>query len=794
MVTCYGIPTDHDAGRHPDLPAGGHRGPPPQTMNETFDSTELEKLSHQIDPTIIKDFLDRMDPDYFSQFPPRTVAEHVALANTLTLESPCALHVQPAHDAGRYLFTVVAYDYFAEFATICGLLSAYGFDIGEAHVFTYQDSPAPSPPLPSLRRMQAPKWPIRRHHERPGLSRKKVVDVFQVHLLPGIAFNAEIEQELSRELTKMIRLLEARKIQEVRNGVNRKLVETLGQRNPAASALVSPAEIFFNNTCSARETVLDIRGTDSPAFLYAFTNALTMRGLYLSKATIEGDRLRVRNRFFVRDRHGKKIVSTQEQQELTVAAALIKEFTHYLNWAPDPGRALNHFGNFLDQLLEHRLSKKRIKWLTRKDSLANLARLFGTSDFLWEDFLRRQHVNLLPIVETFHQPQVRSSKTALAKALEDRLGKSRKPEIRKVILNQFKDQELFRIDMHHILNKTPLPSFSKSLTTLAEVIIAQALVEAQSVINRKHSPAFRLKRSPLPFSICGLGKLGGRELGYASAIELVFLYGTSPGESGLPNPVIGEYYERLVQELLHWIEAKQEGIFQLDIRLRPHGEKGLLANSFEDVKRYYRPGGAAAPFERQAWIKLRHIAGNAALGRQIERYRDNFVYSSNPWPLDSALHLRRRQVRELVPRGVIHVKYSPGGLIDVEYAVQYLQLQHGHREPSLHTTNTLQALKALQATKLLSRHDAMTLREDYLFLRKVIDGLRIVRGNAKDLVLPKSGSDDMTYLARRLEYITDVWQEGARAFERELQKRMNRSHAIFVKLFCKKQSRTKQRQ
>ncbi len=762
-------------------------------MKTTFDATELERLSPRVDPAVIKDFLDRMDPDYFSQFPLRTVAKHVSLADSLTPESPCKLHVQP-DDAGRYRFTVVAYDYFAEFATMCGLLSAYGFDIREGHVFTYRDDPPPSLARPSFRRAQASNWPARRRHGRPGLSRKKVVDVFQVHLLPGVAFNTDVEKELGRELTAMIRALESRNIQEVRNRINRKLVETLGQKKTTTAAPVHPVEILFNNALSSRETVMDIRGTDSPAFLYAFTNALTMRGLYISKAMIEGDGLRVHNRFFVRDRHGKKIVATQEQQELTVAAALIKEFTHYLTWAPDPGKALNHFSHFLDQLLEHRLSKKQIKWLTQKDSLANLARLFGTSDFLWEDFLRRQHVNLLPMVETFHQSRTRSSKIALAKALKAGLGKSRKSEIRKGLLNQFKDRELFRIDMHHILNDTSLPDFSQSLTTLAEVILAQALIEAQSAVNRKHPPPSALSKNSLPFSICGLGKMGGRELGYASDIELIFIYGT--GAAGVFDPATGEYYERLVQELLQWIEAKQEGIFQLDIRLRPHGEKGLLANSFEDVMRYYRTGGAAAPFERQAWIKLRHVAGDAALGRRIERYRDDFVYSRSPWPLDAALHLRRRQMRELVPGGTIHVKYSPGGLIDIEYTAQYLQLQHGHREPSLRTPNTLHALEALQAARLLSRQDATILMEDYLFMRKVIDGLRIVRGNAKDLVLPAPGSDDMTYLARRLGYITDVWQEGTQAFERELHKRMKRTHAIFIKLFepdGRKREKTKKR-
>lgn len=748
-------------------------------MKKPFDQTELEQLSPQIDPAVIKDFLDRMDPDYFLEFSTRTVAEHVTMADTLTLEDPCTLLVQPANHANRYRLTIVAYDYFAEFATICGLLSAYGFDIREALVFTYHDDPVSA--SKTLRHRQAPKWPVRRPRQRPGLFKRKVVDVFQVHLLPGTTFDTAIEQELSRDLSHMVCLLESRKFQEVRNYVNRKLVEMLGQRKAAASALVHPVEIFFNNVRSMRDTIVDIRGTDSPAFLYAFTNALAMRGLYFSKAVIDGDGIRVRNRFFVRDRHGKKIVSAQEQQELTVAAALIKEFTHSLTWAPDPGKALHHFSHFLDQLLEQRLSKKQISLLTKKDSLANLARVFGTSDFLWEDFLRRQHVNLLPIVETFHQPQARSSKTVLAKALKTALGKNRNPENRKTILNRFKDQELFRIDMHHILNETSLPSFSESLTILAEVILAQALVEAQAVVNRKHSPPATLNKSPLPFSICGLGKLGGRELGYASDIELIFIYGTNT--SGRPNPGIGEYYERLVREFLHWIEAKQEGIFQIDIRLRPYGEKGLLANSFQDVKSYYRTRGAAAPFERQALIKLRHVAGHAALGRRVERYRDEFVYSQDLWPLDTALHLRRRQTRELVPKDAIHVKHSPGGLIDVEYATQYLQIQHGCRNASLHTPNTLDALEALQATSVLSRHDATILMEDYLFLRKVIDGLRIVRGNAKDLVLPESGSDDMTYLARRLGYLTDVWKEGAQTFENELQQRMHRTHEIFMKLF-----------
>lgn len=749
------------------------------------DQAKLQKLSPGIDPSVIQDFLDRMDPDYFSQFSLSTVAKHLQLANSLTLDRPCALTLQPEKGKSEFQLTLVAYDYFSEFATICGLLSGYGLDIREAFIFTYQDEEPSSTKQPQRtpRHLGSTRWPVRRLKQRAGLSRKKVVDVFRLHVLSGCTFNSQDQKRFTQDLLEMVRMLDSRQTQEVRVKVNRRLVETLGKRKTSFNNLVHPVEIHFNNRLSPRDTAMDIRATDSPAFLYAFANALTMRGIYLSKATIEVEGTRVQNRFFVRGRQGQKIVATQDQQELTVAAALIKEFTHFLTWAPDPSKALDHFDQFLDQLLEGHPSKTQINWLTRKDSLANLAQLFGTSDFLWEDFLRRQHTNLLPIIEDFQKHADHPSKDQLAKSLRTKLKKAKHSNTRKTLLNQFKDEELFRIDMNHILKGTPLTEFSQALTILAEVILDQALVEAQNVVNQSYKKPPIPNRKALPLTICGLGKLGGRELGYASDIEIVFIYDVNHKTQPNQRVFLSEYFERLVQEFLHWIEAKQEGIFQIDTRLRPHGEKGLLANSLEEIQAYYSANGGAAPFERQAWIKLRHVAGDLTLGHQVELHRERFVYSPEPWALDTALHLRHRQINELVPPGSIHVKYSPGGLIDIEYTAQYLQLIHGFTKPSLRTTNTLEALKALHTTGNLSKTETQTLQEDYIFMRRVIDGLRIVRGNAKDLVLPKSRSEDMIYLARRLGYITDVWQEGAQTFEQDIQKRMKRVHSIFNKHF-----------
>ena len=121
------------------------------------------------------------------------------------------------------------------------------------------------------------------------------------------------------------------------------------------------------------------------------------------------------------------------------------------------------------------------------------------------------------------------------------------------------------------------------------------------------------------------------------------------------------------------------------MRLRPHGSKGPLASPLSLLAEYYSPGGGAAAFERQSLLKLRPVAGDRGLGGRVMDVRDAFVWSGEPWDRENALHLRQRQASELVPPGRVNVKYSRGCMVDTEYAVQYLQLQHGAERPGLRT-------------------------------------------------------------------------------------------------------------
>src|SRR5262245_51768604 len=118
--------------------------------------------------------------------------------------------------------------------------------------------------------------------------------------------------------------------------------------------------------------------------------------------------------------------------------------------------------------------------------------------------------------------------------------------------------------------------------------------------------------------------------------------------------------------------------------------------------------------------------------------------------------MREEQLRQLVKAGTFHAKLSPGGLVDVEYLVQGLQITYGKDNPALRVTNTRAAMRALRDAGILSPTDYQRLDEAYVFQRQLIDAMRMVRGNARDLALPPPDSEELDYLARRLGYQREI--------------------------------------
>jgi glutamate-ammonia-ligase adenylyltransferase len=740
----------------------------------------LTSLCPDVDDEVLQDFVSRMDPEYFERFQPDTIAHHIQLASRLTPDHPCEISVQGKR-GGRSEISIVAYDYFSEFAAICGVLSAFGLNIEEGRIYTFVGA-TPSPPP----RRKVPSTSSR-PTGRPGLSRKKIVDVFLVHPLDRTGFPAPQHDALRQTVREVVQLLDAGRFDEARQYVNRRLVERLDKQRSAFTGLLDTVQITFDNNLSPTDTIMDIQSDDTPAFLYALANALAMRNIYITKAQIECDGAKLHDRFFVRNRDGQKLLDSADQQQLRLTAVLIKQFTHALTWASDPAKALASFDQFLDLIVKDQGKpgkSQALDFVSDKKTFPLLARLLGASDFLWEDFLRRQHDNLLPLLTEYRDAPLIKPQAALRKDLGRLVARAKTDEAKKEALNRFKDREMFRIDIKHIVEPSSnFPDFSLALTELAEVIMERSIADCSAKLEKPYGRPQLANNKPCPFTVMGLGKFGARELGYASDIEVLFVYGGSGNTNGTERIENSEYFERLAQELLGWIEAKQEGIFRIDVRLRPHGGKGALANAFEEVCRYYSPTGLAAPFERQALIKLRYIAGDSVLGHQLETHRDSFVYGEAPWDTPLALELRRQQLKQMVAPGKVNVKYSAGGLIDIEYAAQYLQVTHGHDHPSLRTPNTLQALAALVNEGLIARIDGAGLRKAYIFTRILVDGLRMVRGNTKDLVLPPPDSEEFVSLARRVGYTKDDWKAGARDLQSDIEQHMTLTKTFFERTF-----------
>jgi len=709
----------------------------------------IESLCPGIDKEVVQDFLVRMDEDYFATFSPAEISTHIRMSSGLDPKHRVQVWVtpRPSDQDGQFDIVIVGFDYLSEFSIFCGLLSAFGLDIRSGDIYSFARN-APGRPLP-----------------------RKIVDVFTVEIKAGEIFDEAKQREFEQELQTLAELLATGEINEARERLNRFLIERIERMNEELSGLLFPIEIQFDNQLSPEWTVMDARSEDSFAFLYAVSNALAMRGIYIHKVKIRSSRHQVMDQFFIADRWGRKIEDSRAQERLRMAIAMIKQFTRFLPDAPDPAKAMRHFDQFLDKvdrIAEDEFPYRIISFLAEREGMNMLAQLLGSSDFLWDDFLGIHFTDLLPVLQDFTKKELQpgqSGKDSFRRELRQLLEQASTFEEKKKVLNRFKDTQVFLIDVKHLLEPRVTPAdFSQALTDLAEVVIDEAAKICYEHLGGRHGP----------FTVCGLGKFGGREMGYASDLELLFVH-DEPGST--------PFFESLARQVLDFIEARAKGIFHIDLRLRPYGEKGALSTSFEQFTKYYSTKGPAAPFERQAFIKLRWVAGDETMGRRVEAHRDSFTYSGDPWNWENALHLRGRQTRELVKPGQINVKYSSGGIIDIEYAVQYLQLLNGKDHPEVRVPNTLEALDKLRRLQIIREADYKMLHAAYLSLRNLIDALRIVRGDASDLVLPQETSEEFKSLARRLGYRERDRRKGAAMLAADIRETMKNVHDYFLTRF-----------
>jgi len=716
----------------------------------------------------LSDHRNQMAPSYSQLFHEEDIARHATLLSRLSPENLIEVEASPLPD-NTYRLTIAGYNHLGELSMICGLLYVHGFNIIHGDVFTAEQT--------TIR-------------ESEPAARRTFVNVFQI-AASGARPLENVWSDYKRELQELLREVRSGRSREAQGRVAKRVAgsisrggegeehvnnprETTSQKPRATDGKESdsrdasgirptgvnggkslyPVSIEIDNEQSDRQTVLHIRSQDTVGFLFELSNALAMAEIEIERVSIRSQGDRVFDTLHVTTAAGEKITAPHRLRELRATIVLVKHFSHLLPHVPNPELALLQFREFLEQLFQQENWADELSSLERSDVLDALARLLGVSRFLWEDFLRLQHANLFPVVLDIQSLAERRDRTVLERELGAKLRAAGESFEQKCLaLNAFKDRAMFRTDMRHILGHIPeIGQFSDELTTLAELVVSAGVRLCEHDLRARYGDPLLADGTPNSLSVLALGKCGGRELGFASDIELMFVFAGEGRTTGKESITASEYYSRLVECFTQTIQARQAGIFQIDLRLRPYGRAGSLAVSIDAFRNYFSPEGPAWPYERQALVKLRPITGDWNFGEEVVRLRDQFLYRGVGFDVAAERAMREKQVRQLVQAGTLNAKLSSGGLVDCEYLVQGLQIAHGHRDPALRATRTRDAMRALHEAGVLSEQELQQLHDAYVFLRRLIDALRIVRGNARDLTVPKRDSEEFEFLARRLDY------------------------------------------
>lgn len=378
-----------------------------------------------------------------------------------------------------------------------------------------------------------------------------------------------------------------------------------------------------------------------------------------------------------------------------------------------------------------------------------LSTIFGNSDSLAFTIIRDPMlVYWLAEEEVLSKP---SSRASLAQALHKQLSRLSVKELKLTVLRRFRRREMLRIGVRDLLRLAGVSETMASLSDLATLLIHAAYEIVDADLRQQYGRPMHRNRqgrwTETGFAVIGMGKLGGHELNYSSDVDLIYVYASHEGETrattrrsdartvfaGISNE---EYFEILSRELTKALsEPTKEGyVFRVDLRLRAEGSVGQLARSLDDYRNYYATRGQI--WERLALLKAWPVAGSGDVGKAFLKVVRPFILRGTGKPgVAGAMTVIEdvRTVKEMIDakmadRGHEHrnVKLGTGGIREIEFMVQTIQVLAGGAAPGLLDRSTLGSLKAFAIKKLLSAKEHDALSTAYLFLRDVEHKLQMV--------------------------------------------------------------------
>jgi glutamate-ammonia-ligase adenylyltransferase len=409
--------------------------------------------------------------------------------------------------------------------------------------------------------------------------------------------------------------------------------------------------------------------------------------------------------------------------------------------SPDPDAALNGIEN-----LALAVPNRAQLYAAFEDSpevLTRLVQLSAASPHLFQTLV--QHLEWLEALVSPEEEE--EEQETLVSQLKNRIQSVKTEEARLKSLARFWQREMLRIGAKEIWGDTNTLQTMQALTELADAMLDTLIEVAKSALVATHAEPEFAERVLARVAVVGLGKLGGSELGYSSDWDVVFVYEASRyGEDATLHAEQYALANTLVERVLAMGKAlaQQGAKVDIDLRLRPWGRAGSLLYSARGFLNYYHE--AMETWERHASLKARFMAGNPFVGRRFERTLRVISFWRGTTPEEDAAirHMKQRIEKErLKPNEqTTDIKLGHGGMLDIEWIAQRLQLLHGRTQNTLRVSNTLRALSALATANLLDNAETDVLSTTYLLLTRLRNRIWLRTGSAKD-TLPEEAREQV---------------------------------------------------
>jgi glutamate-ammonia-ligase adenylyltransferase len=469
----------------------------------------------------------------------------------------------------------------------------------------------------------------------------------------------------------------------------------------------------------------------------------------------------------------------------------------------DPDQALNHW----ERLLASVARISMVDYLQRSPHLLDLlCAIFGNSDALAFTIIRDPTlVYWLDEEQVLTKPPTRAG---METALRRKIGHLTTKELQLDVLRRFRRQAMLLIGVRDLLRLSTVPDTTAALSDLASLLIHTAYEIVDAELRRQYGvPMHKNRRGrwvTTGFTVIGMGKLGGHELNYSSVVDILYIYESHDGETRATGrlqadrpPGVGisseEYFEILARELTKTLaEPTREGyIFRVDLRLRAEGSVGQLARSLDGYRQYCFMRGQV--WERLALLKAWPVAGSPEVGRTFLQMVKPFVLgrAAKPMTLTEALAVvdEVRAVKEAIDRHMAergherrNVKLGVGGIREIEFFVQTVQVIAGRKVAGLMDRSTLGSLDRFVRYQLISKQERDNLTAAYVFLRDVEHKLQMEQ-DLQTHALPETG-EELARCAIRVGYDAADRASATARFRADHQRHTGMVRQTFLSFFA----------